>query len=391
MGIMHDQTDIVYVYKPNKTGELAWSIASLKNIEHRKVHIVRDTNYRWSGFSKYHNQIAKLLDACNNPEVSDNFILMNDDFFCFGVPCISLLNDDTSYDIIDVYDMFCKWLQENETGFRLMCDAQTQIQTLRRPRGSFGEIRETWNEVDTDLQNMAEYENEVSKSESDWLQLLGWKGDNSLQEMAKLYRLLRRYGGSTTEEIIRQIGFDKKLLQRKLPVGYEDSADAKRKSQQKIDLQWRNAMPVGVAKENWDKLLQIKEIWGICLNRKEWQPVNYNRGTLQDHVKWRKKRDGYSRSLVQTDLYLTARNYPTLSFELHTPFVFNKRKLKYLINTLPKQSTTVLQIRSLYGNMYNVDTEYHDDVKNTLHNVLMSSSNASFKTNIGNQIRAALS
>lgn len=209
MGSLQHQTDIVYVYKPTNTGELAWSIASLKNIKHRKVHIIRETKHQWSLFSKYHNQMAKLLDACNNLEVSDNFILMNDDFY-----------------------------------------------------------------------------------------------------------------------ILR-----------------------------------------------------------------EWQPVNYNRGTLQDHVKWRKKRDGYSRSLVQTDLYLTARNYPSLSFELHTPFVFNKRKLKYLINSLPKVSTTVLQIRSLYGNIYNVDTEYKDDVKNVDNYedmTLLSTSNKSFKLGIGQYIRSTL-
>lgn len=96
----------------------------------------------------------------------------------------------------------------------------------------------------------------------------------------------------------------------------------------------------------------------------EWQPINYNRGTLSEHIQGRRMSDQYQRSLMYTEQYLEANNYPALSFELHTPFVYNKRKLKKLIESLPKNRARPLQIRSLYGNIYGVETERIADVKN---------------------------
>lgn len=209
MGTLHSKTDVVYLYKPNKTGELFWSIKSLKNIEHQNVYIVRDTKHDWAGYSKYHNQIAKLLDVCNNDDVSEDFIMFNDDFY-----------------VMD-----------------------------------------------------------------------------------------------------------------------------------------------------------------------KWTPINYNRGLLSDHIQQRNKRDTYSRSLIQTDLYLTGRNYKSLSYELHTPFIFNKTKLKSLIENLPQIRSLWLQIRSLYGNIYNVKTEYMPDVKNPMEytdKILLSSSDTTIKLGLGQFIRSEL-
>jgi hypothetical protein len=84
--------DVVYpVREGEHNDELMYSLRSLKNIPHGKVflvgyapswvrnivHIKRDQK----GFTKYQNSTANLLAACNDPRVSDDFILMNDDFF----------------------------------------------------------------------------------------------------------------------------------------------------------------------------------------------------------------------------------------------------------------------------------------------------------------------
>lgn len=84
--------DVVYVYKMQKSNELAWSVKSLKNIEHGRVLVVGDQPdvegvehfkppvNRWSMLSPVHDVINKLRYACSL-DISDNFILMNDDFF----------------------------------------------------------------------------------------------------------------------------------------------------------------------------------------------------------------------------------------------------------------------------------------------------------------------
>lgn len=127
-----------------------------------------------------------------------------------------------------------------------------------------------------------------------------------------------------------------------------------------------------------------------------WKPVNYNRGSLKEHIKRRRINDLYARSLNETRKYLEARNFPTLSFELHTPFLFNKMLFKQLITTLEPTIRTRLQIRSLYGNIYGVPTEYREDVKNPkdLDSItdlrLVSSSNGSWNREFGDFIRKEL-
>lgn len=48
-----------------------------------------------------------------------------------------------------------------------------------------------------------------------------------------------------------------------------------------------------------------------------------------------------------------------LSYELHVPFVFNKKKLLKLIDKYPDQHCT----RTLYGNLYKIGGEQSSDVK----------------------------
>lgn len=126
----------------------------------------------------------------------------------------------------------------------------------------------------------------------------------------------------------------------------------------------------------------------------KWKPVNYNRGSLLQHINLRTKHDSYTRSLLNTEKYLRSKRLPTLSYELHTPFVFNKHRLQLLIASLRMEDRQPLQIRSLYGNTYDIDTRYMEDVKNITNykgKKLLSTNEKHFKFEpIGSYIRSIL-
>jgi len=83
--------DVVYPVRPGaRNEELRYSLRSLVNLPHSTVWLA---GYRppWvegarhvrvqQGQSKYRNSTANLRAACEHPDLSDQFILMNDDFF----------------------------------------------------------------------------------------------------------------------------------------------------------------------------------------------------------------------------------------------------------------------------------------------------------------------
>ena len=85
--------DIVYLVKNNSDNdsqELRYSLRSLKNIPHRKVYIVGEKP-EWvrnvefipilQDKSKMDNVMTSMTAAVNHEAVSEDFILMNDDFF----------------------------------------------------------------------------------------------------------------------------------------------------------------------------------------------------------------------------------------------------------------------------------------------------------------------
>lgn len=88
------------------------------------------------------------------------------------------------------------------------------------------------------------------------------------------------------------------------------------------------------------------------------------RSSLPDHInviensRWNRPSD-YTRQLRRMDEHLKSLGLSDLSYELHTPFVFNKEKLLYLINKYPDMRCT----RTFYGNFYNIGGERHSDVK----------------------------
>jgi len=85
--------DVVYLFKEdpeNNSQELRYSLRSLKNIPHGKVFIVGEkpdwaTNIGHIPVSqsktKGENVMMNLLTAAGSEQISDDFIMMNDDFF----------------------------------------------------------------------------------------------------------------------------------------------------------------------------------------------------------------------------------------------------------------------------------------------------------------------
>lgn len=84
--------DVVYVVKPGDTNEtLRYSLRSIhQNMPHGTVWIAGYKPVWVTGVeylpmrqdqTKYQNSTANLLTACTHPDVSDQFIYMNDDFF----------------------------------------------------------------------------------------------------------------------------------------------------------------------------------------------------------------------------------------------------------------------------------------------------------------------
>lgn len=84
--------DVVYMIKNDDLNEeLRYSLRTLKNLKHDRVFFVGHQPY-WTqnvhhietdqiGKPKHINTYNNLLAACRNEEISDDFILMNDDIF----------------------------------------------------------------------------------------------------------------------------------------------------------------------------------------------------------------------------------------------------------------------------------------------------------------------
>ena len=113
-----DNLDFVYIIKPGESGiELRYSLRSIaKHFPNNKVWIVgykpyyvENVNYlpvEQTG-SKWSNSTNNVIQACKCEDISDDFILMNDDFYCIS-PTMTLeeiidSNLGTIEDIIERY------------------------------------------------------------------------------------------------------------------------------------------------------------------------------------------------------------------------------------------------------------------------------------------------
>lgn len=84
--------DIVYVYKHwwGNWLELKYSLRSLDNFPHDKVYIIWDKPdwIKWvihievkDDWKKFENVRKKFMTICNNNDISEDFVLMHDDFY----------------------------------------------------------------------------------------------------------------------------------------------------------------------------------------------------------------------------------------------------------------------------------------------------------------------
>jgi hypothetical protein len=85
--------DVVYIYRNYNTSEfdLRYSLRSLKNLKNMGNLFIIGDNHVWFNRLKWFNvtndmktkqinAMKKILFACKRPEISENFLLMNDDF-----------------------------------------------------------------------------------------------------------------------------------------------------------------------------------------------------------------------------------------------------------------------------------------------------------------------
>lgn len=118
----------------------------------------------------------------------------------------------------------------------------------------------------------------------------------------------------------------------------------------------------------------------------------YQRGTLGEQVNNRRGAGSYKNALVTTRNYLFD---GALSYELHIPFLFDKKQLYKLISDLQPfiDRGKCPLIRSTYGNEYQVGGEYMVDVKNIKDfegKTYISTTESSFKRDIGDYIRSKI-
>lgn len=109
--------DIVYMLKvdpENDTEELRYSLRSLRNIPHGRVFIVGEKP-EWvnnithipvtQNLTKGENVAKNMRAAAESPEISEDFILMNDDFFFMKkLDALPAMNFGRMADVIDMYD-----------------------------------------------------------------------------------------------------------------------------------------------------------------------------------------------------------------------------------------------------------------------------------------------
>jgi hypothetical protein len=111
--------DVVYICRPGDNEELRYSIRSVvKNLAHDSLWVVGDkpdwyggnflySNLANSQYFQVWNNLRAIIDC---PEISDDFILMNDDFFIVDYV------DSVDYFYWDVLESVGKWRKDNGYG-----------------------------------------------------------------------------------------------------------------------------------------------------------------------------------------------------------------------------------------------------------------------------------
>lgn len=137
--------DIVYPYKQKGDGtELRYSLRSLKNVPHRNVFIVGDcpdwveniTHIKipQDQMTKYANARGNIVAACEHSDLSDDFILMNDDFYVMSpLPDVPVLHRG------DLDHFISSW-PHRSAYYDLMVSTRTVLRSIGIERANFYEI-----------------------------------------------------------------------------------------------------------------------------------------------------------------------------------------------------------------------------------------------------------
>lgn len=113
---------------------------------------------------------------------------------------------------------------------------------------------------------------------------------------------------------------------------------------------------------------------------KPWSLARHNRGSIKDHITKRNILDGFMVQLERTAKWLKGHGKPTLSYEIHIPFLVEADKFLEIVGIIPHIRDGVF-IRSAYGNWFNEPSTPLGDTKNqpiTDETVIHSSSNRLF-------------
>jgi hypothetical protein len=135
--------DLVYLFKGGSKTELFLSIKSAWNFlkGYRHIYVVGDyVNFPTvkvimslqNGTNRYNNSYLKLVDACNYSDISDDFILMNDDFI-FLKPLH--VNDLSNYYIKDQIESLSNNL--NDTRNHLFKNTVDYLKSKNKPLNHF--------------------------------------------------------------------------------------------------------------------------------------------------------------------------------------------------------------------------------------------------------------
>ena len=416
--------DVVWVFSGlQDQDELEYSVKSVNNISHNRKIVIGDKPLfeadikhekppivRWSLLSPHHDVINKLYHA-TTLDITDDFILMNDDFYCLGIQDIGVLNDDYCSAIIDIYEttikdeMYSSRLRETSPSDRILPNAPKTIQALWECRRAYRTSREAWFKIYKDLSNLAEYEESLPESERYRLSELGRQGDYSLQGLAEVQQFSKGYGSITPKYGHWAHRQRHRLFKGELSMGDQNSEHEEYSKKQILNIRRANALLRGMGGKDWLRLrqaiVQTPNWLGYeadigLLSNKRFPVINIptlHRGSLEDHYKGRRLNDSYTKTLKKTLEYLKAKGIQNpLSYELHIPMIFNKQKLNKLIEDIIPiiKYDSPLLTRSLYGNLYNIGGQEMPDVKNPPEyedKTFLSTNNKTFKQDIGQYIK----
>lgn len=414
--------DIVYIYKHSGDGglELKHSLRSLKHLKlsNGRVTIVGDRE-DWFSNNIHHIPTAnpsenrmldanlKWLQACQSSHVEDNFLAFNDDFFCLPTLEYCMLINDVSYDIIDIYEMYSKWLREkeedkqsllnarkstvangrngrsiSEEGIQLqrsevqssglqeadeakhvVYNARTKNESARLYRTGKASPRKSWNEVDKDISRLVGYETALHESESHFLEELRWKGNNSPEEMAYIFWVLRGHGSSTSKKDDRETRQRQGLLKRKLHLDNTKPADEKHKKDEVLDSERAKEVYDSMGGRDWDTILEIATKGNLGFRRAS-RSLEVLHGVETDNLPVTR----HHSTLIKETGYWLRRVHniaKPLNYSLHTPMLMNKANriaVHHMIE--PSLHTpTPLEPRTVYGNLFSAGSQYYEDAK----------------------------